>query len=1655
MKLTKTWHKIIAVALAVVLLLSVIPLAQLVVAASTKTVYFRNDWLWTNVKIHYWGGSSGTTYPGIAMKKVDTHNGYDVYSAEIPADTTGMLFNGTKNEGGGEDKSPDITDIRTNGCYYMHWDNGNKVLLDTRYTPPTDETDPPATTAPSTNPPDPDDTDLNVEAGYIYFEPSSDWTASSAVFVAYFYGGGYPTWVDTEATNVSGVVKVKVPSGYSNVIFVRMNPDNIDYDDSNNWNKDHKWQQTSNQTIDGNYFKLNSGTQDNVGGTWSTVGSGSGSGSGTINPTEPKDPVVLEDYMVDTDIVDYLNDNRVSAGKVFGHSTDNQGTVNENINSATFSYFNYLISLQAESSSEGTAVYLKPSSNWKEANASFAVHYWGSSEAWVTMTEVESGIYKAIIPSGINDFQFVRRNSTGTENWNYSNDYTVSANGGKLCTLSSGYDKPSATWSSYTDPSSDSSDTTTEKSYTYPLYFGNLLYEYTRYGKPWSGNTSSLNKWNTGANVALSGSDNAVVQGLVGDKLDKFGQLLDPVTGEQLIYFNKEIIENWAASGNDSKKVAAYYENLDFPFNAVYDPNTKVTTYSFDSEDDVAFIDYANYSESNKRNPMIAEGSHAKDYNGHNGFFPLNEPNESGTATNYGFGAKLTIEFTVNDEGVIVAADGTETPVTFSFTGDDDVWVFVDGYLVLDMGGAHKKASGYIDFKDLSATVAKAATVSTTYINPSNSGSGEQRENLTIENNRKTSFPEELKAAFEAEYANNTSEVHTLTMFYMERGTVESNMSIEFTISPIPSGLTVSKDFNESEINSGIIDEINAKEEFDFEFSATNTEDVSFKEYSLIDSNGAATIIDLNGNKTSVTLEGIRNDRYAANFLNSNGMSAFHANTEFTITEKESSIFQYSSTIWKVYDLDSGKEKATIMPIVDGEGKTATFFMGSDENKSYNYNVNFINEMKLGSLTLSKKYVDKDLYGNDMSGGAWEDEEFVFTLWLDLDGDGTNFFPMPYSDVDYTVDGEPFKTNANGQLTLKANQTAVIGGIPVGATYEIVETVDSNAFWVQHEAINATGTITEDGSNAEIVFKNKTGAIVGGDKVIYVATNTDTPYTLKFDGVNTLTDLVVSEADGITTGESNGVVTVNATLPGQTHVLSYSGHNAKGKIVSGNLTVYTYEAEDHVYVFDFGLRANLADTTYDNGLFQNGTYTIPNDGASSYLSDLSANPGVTQTLLSAPMYPTNSTIAEISDKGEFAMGVTFTPKAFMSKVETWNYTVTVRSDNWQSVNPDNPESGCVISGTITVLPANTVYYEDGFSGFNPNATNDPSADIIYNGQGVTVTTDIETRYQSNDQNANYGYDDVYAEDLNSSCNAELTMTHGETAFFNFTGTGFDIISRTNSTSAGFAVYVVSGSDWNATTLEAQVTAKKNGQANSIVKAVFVDNYYSNGDLSQIPVVTVENLAYGNYTVYIKALQTTTGVNEVALDAIRIYNPLGTNTEYYLDTEKGATVLELRDMYINGKLDLAVNSNGNTVTGDAQTIVENYNGGSYTYADETAVETVIESGPNNELYLPKTQGVHFSYKVTDTNWTLQVGMKAVGSAKKVGVYVDGTKVMSIDNLGTATDMYYDLTKALSDMGFNESGEEYDIVILNETTSNDTYEFVSLTTVKYSGVEIVNP
>jgi fibro-slime domain-containing protein len=1179
--------------------------------------------------------------------------------------------------------------------------------------------------------------------------------------------------------------------------------------------------------------------------------------------------------------------------------------------------------------------------------------------------------------------------------------------------------------------------------YTYPLYFGNMFDTKNRYGRMLNGNWYGLNNFSVGANVALEEKTTtegkcfygAAAQGLVGDKLVD-GKMVDPEDSNVVLpYFSGEAIHPYKNGSeiDNNKNLSEYYNGLQFPFKQTKDKNG-VITYSYDSGKDYAV--YYNFekncfyeSPEHIKNETTNDGTAPED-----GFYPLNKPGDPRKAVNMGFGTEFTIPFTLSKDGKINGQD-----ITFNFTGDDDVWVFIDDYLVLDMGGAHRMASGTIDFAEKNVTVESAFT-------PDKSTTaawkdGATRANQTSEKRTKkfTQIKTEGKNTFEDIMADD-SKVHTLKMFYMERGMFDSNMSVSFNFSPIPSGLTLSKDVDTKPVNDGLKSVVETKDNFDFtvkDNDTTRTEYTYEKDY-----NGTGTE---RNTTTDGVVEGLADNVYAKNFeyteADDNGNKGLIIGTGFTITETENSNY---NTRWFVTDISTGKTTNR------GDGLVSTFKLGdvSSGLTKVNYNVNFVNTPKVGTVNITKAW-DGDV------PDTLKNTEFPFKVEVDLDGEADEYGYSAYP-LEYTVDGNYYVTDANGNFTLKSGQTAAFEGIPTGAKVKVTETktTDGKSWVVSGQEFKESAAVT-DGSNEILTITNATMTIPS-DKVIYVEAGKDTFYK----PANVETGYTVSNtSDGLTYTDKG----FNGAEPNKSYTANYTGSNSDGAIVNGTITVLTYQATDKVYVFDYGLESNIAETNANgDGLFQGGKFyneEAKGDMATSAkLGTITPAKENTQTTISS-----GSNIA-IDSVGKADGAVTFKPIAFMDKVENYKYTANIAKVSTE-LDDTNPETGTTVHGTIKTMPANVVYYEDNFNATNEN--DDSSVKIVYTNSGSKPTND-PTYSQSNDQSENYGHDKAYNGDLEESGNSATEMNNGDGAYFTFTGDGFDIVSRTNENTAGLIAYVYNGKK-DAEYFRNPEVFKAGTK--DLVKSIPVDTFYSNGDLYQVPVISTTLQQRGTYTVYLKALKTYTGQSVIYIDGVRIYNPLADKSAY-LETEKNTKVQELRGMLLGSSPSINLvtpdGNNGFLIDGGS-TAVEQYlpekpEIGAYLGAETLA--DVMKAGPNNELYLPIDNGVAFkvSTPVGDADWTLQVGAKSVSADtstesdavvadKAFTVYVKPddvkeTKYQEVKNytINTSTDMYYDidLKEVIKAQGW--TADSYDVIVLNTTVDYNNYDIISLTNIK---------
>lgn len=340
-----------------------------------------------------------------------------------------------------------------------------------------------------------------------------------------------------------------------------------------------------------------------------------------------------------------------------------------------------------------------------------------------------------------------------------------------------------------------------DSSYSNPLFFGYL--------DPKTTQVADNKNFRIQDNLAMRINDKAYyasVQGLAGSKLSTtqnndngYAYLQTADNASVMPLFDYASLKD---KNNVASNVASnVFEKLNFPFNE--SNYNGVTTYSYDS-----YTDKNREIDKSKKDFEVTSYKNATVGTDNGvGFFPFEQftdPSKTNTHK-YGFGTEFDIDFYMSETGRLETTDGDGKDITFNFSGDDDVWVYVDGVLVLDLGGAHKASSGLINFSTMEV-IYKAAVDSSDNIN-NRTANPKTSDGYAVDGDYVTTVNlAKLFAANGVEFNNtSSSKKHTLQMFYMERGSVDSNCSISFNL-PQNTGLLVRNDVNFDSVNAGLKD---------------------------------------------------------------------------------------------------------------------------------------------------------------------------------------------------------------------------------------------------------------------------------------------------------------------------------------------------------------------------------------------------------------------------------------------------------------------------------------------------------------------------------------------------------------------------------------------------------------------------------------------------------------------------------------------------------------------------------------------------------------------------------------------------------------------------------------------------------------------------------
>ena len=446
------------------------------------------------------------------------------------------------------------------------------------------------------------------------------------------------------------------------------------------------------------------------------------------------------------------------------------------------------------------------------------------------------------------------------------------------------------------------------------------------------------------------------------------------------------------------------------------------------------------------------------------GFFPFNTPTQGGklddpnsyteNGLNYGFGAKIEIQFKLTEDGTMTTTNGVKIPLEFNFKGDDDVWVYVDGQLALDMGGGHSQTEGNINFATGIATVKNVVDgkiTSNSLMQPVTT----KTKNLNLSND-----------SYISEGKYDTNKVHTLTLFYMERGMIESNLYMDFNFIPSQNEVIVEKEVDTSGVNEVLSNKTaEIANNIEFKFNVFENNNVK-KETEYVHSEYPYDRKTDNENGKFVL-----KDKNTATFLNK-----FSEGAEIYFTEDEDTRF---TTTWRWENTGNIFEQN-----LSGEGySTSSVTIPKNQGifENYIYHAIFTNRIKTGNLQISKEI--ELLQGDNLNNYKDDIFDFKVTFTSIL---GTQIEPINYNgsysvfiNGVYKEDRQAVQIGDQWVIQLKAGETAQIKDIPVDTEYKIEEILGDK---YEIQSINGqnvngnsiiTGKITVEDSEATVTYVNK------------------------------------------------------------------------------------------------------------------------------------------------------------------------------------------------------------------------------------------------------------------------------------------------------------------------------------------------------------------------------------------------------------------------------------------------------------------------------------------------------------------------------------------------------------------------------------------------------
>ena len=805
------------------------------------------------------------------------------------------------------------------------------------------------------------------------------------------------------------------------------------------------------------------------------------------------------------------------------------------------------------------------------------------------------------------------------------------------------------------------------------------------------------------------------------------------------------------------------YNNVLMPFKTITDESTGIDYYEFwsgdanketiqitaDEEKTVEWVDNNQCSDARKDTIDGFDGI---------SFLPFNKNGDDKDVANCGFAMKMDFDFYSTYDGKLQSkTDPTKrVPITFEFNGDDDFFFYIDGKLAVDIGGSHGECSATINFAEKKVTISQVRTIEDY---DTASADGDCYAMSPLVNNDEVSF-EELGLDF-----SNPATKHEAVIYYTERGKLEGNLKIKFNF-PQENSVSVKNTVDASGVNEALqaqMKDIIAKEKFpvdiasDYKTTGEELQAVSGETVEYHDgtqyTEGTITDgkVELKDGQSVLLVQRAQSSESEPGFLDKSGT---------LLSVKQTINADKYTTTWKLVDTtgtELGNGSGTVIDddksnypdgIANKDDEFALYNkdgqITSDESTGVeviNLSAEYTNTVRTNSISIKK----------EMRAGETSADTFLFQVTLsNLFGSGSEAavyngsYTLCKTD-NTTVEGT---TTANGYIELKPGEKAVIKGIPALTNYVIRENIAAGTYSNKngYQTVGSpeiSGTIDADVAVVDNVITNmeknatefyawrgqETVLPISGVKAVYDAngnetdkyTPTDESYTVrKKEGVNDQLQFVGNEY-------------------GNT-VIEYKDVNDE----KATATVHVYEPDNKAYVLDYGLPVDLNQAGNDSfGISfiegQTDKYTVSGSrlsiGSTSTVAEFlgfrSHEEGYSSWTYSSTASNDGKSTLNLTD-----LNATYTPTAFMESADVYDYRVDVKKDLAIDMDAEGSTSknGVRMAGTVTVVPAEVVYYEDDFSA------------IKVSGSSGTEGVRREDLVQSNDQDGVYGYDEVYSDE---------------------------------------------------------------------------------------------------------------------------------------------------------------------------------------------------------------------------------------------------------------------------------------------------------------------